>query len=289
VGALGLAAGRCLDLAAELRAHDLLRRARYGVRAQAERELAEKIDELAKLDGVLADAQARRTGASAGLGRGAAAAEEGELAERVREALRRIEAPLDELERAIPRTTEGAAGAALRAVRDGMGELERALGAPAALEARDLGPLVLRAVERLRAELAGGPEIAARVDAVLPVVRCRGAEIGEIVERLVRSALLASEGVRRIDVSLRETPGGVELTVAHDGAGLEDDVVERVFDPFAGGAGSGAAPAGAPPSAESGAGLSAVWLTVEEHGGQLRVETDPERGTRITVVFPRAC
>jgi signal transduction histidine kinase len=286
VGALGLAAGRCLDLAAELRAHDLLRRARYGVRAQAERELAEKIDELAKLDGVLADAQARRAGAGSGLGR-SAPAEEGELAERVREALHRIEPPLDELERALGRTAEGAAGAALRAVRDGVGELERALGAPGALEARDLGPLVLRAVERLRTELAGGPELAARVDAVLPVVRCRGAEIVEIVERLVRSALLASAGVRRIDVSLRETPGGVELAVSHDGAGLEDDVVERVFDPFAAGAG-GAAPGGAPASADSGAGLSAVWLVVEEHGGQLRVETDPERGTRITVVFPRA-
>lgn len=320
VGALGAGAGRSLDLAAELRSHELLRHARYGVRAQAERELAETIDELAKLDGVLAEARVRRETERAGwqtpaerlraerqesregseeLGRFVAGA-----LGRMDEAVASLESHLGRLHRAQVR----GAGAPwrdlaawieacvedVRRLREGTSELARGLEpAGADLEPGPLGPAVERGVERARSELGGGLAIELHVEPGLAPVRRRPADVERMVLGLVRNATLATDGTRRVDVSLAQGPGGVELVVADDGAGLDGEIVDEVFDPFFTGLAEG--PDGARPAGETGApepagglGLASVYLTVEEHGGELRVESDPSRGTRVTVLFPRA-
>lgn len=329
VGALGVVAGRSLDLAAELHAQDLLRRARYAVRAQAERQLSEKIDELAKLDGVLADAQARRRGQLPALDESVVG-----LRGEVLETLERLEAPLaaleGELERVRERLTptnqsggERVAGpgpasvsatsvsadrvapvdAALEAahrLRDGLAELEHGVGAGVPAAPRALGPLLGRSLARLRRELgpASAPTLALHVEPDLPPVRCRAADVERIVGGLVRAGLLPGDDVRRIDVTLAAAPDGVQLAVESDGPGLEPEVVDQVFDPFFagssapahGGADDGREAAGRVDVADGAdpAGLGAVWAAVEAHGGQLRIETDPERGLRATVVFPSA-
>ncbi len=70
---------------------------------------------------------------------------------------------------------------------------------------------------------------------------------------------------------------GVALRVADTGTGIDPDRVDRIFDPFfttkAIGQGTGL-------------GLSISFQIVQAHGGEIRVASEPGRGTRFVVSLP---
>jgi PAS domain S-box-containing protein len=69
----------------------------------------------------------------------------------------------------------------------------------------------------------------------------------------------------------------VQVTVADNGCGMSGEVLSRSMEPFfttkAVGKGTGL-------------GLSLVFATVKAHGGQLDLESQPGRGTRVTLTLP---
>jgi two-component system sensor histidine kinase PilS (NtrC family) len=71
--------------------------------------------------------------------------------------------------------------------------------------------------------------------------------------------------------------GGVEIAVSDRGMGVPPDILERVFDPFFTTKEQG-----------SGLGLAAVHRIVEDHGGNVRLESTVGQGTTVRVRFPRA-
>ncbi len=124
-----------------------------------------------------------------------------------------------------------------------------------------------RAVELLRSEEAEPIEIEAD-----PV------QIGIVLHALVRNALeaIGREGI--VDVSVRRTPSGVEISVADDGPGILPEERRHLFDPFysARQAGRGL-----------GFGLSKAWRIVTNHGGEIRVDSEPGEGSVFVVKLPR--
>ncbi|MEX2626409.1 MAG: ATP-binding protein [Ilumatobacteraceae bacterium] len=71
----------------------------------------------------------------------------------------------------------------------------------------------------------------------------------------------------------------VDISVADDGSGIPDDVVDSIFDPFfttRGGEGG------------TGLGLSIVYGVITQHGGFIRVETRTGVGTTFHLLVPRA-
>ena len=75
------------------------------------------------------------------------------------------------------------------------------------------------------------------------------------------------------------TPPEVWVRVRDDGPGMAPEERSRVFDPFysARQAGRGL-----------GLGLCKAWRIVRNHGGRIDVESEPRRGTAVTVVLPLA-
>jgi PAS domain S-box-containing protein len=73
--------------------------------------------------------------------------------------------------------------------------------------------------------------------------------------------------------------GWVEVVVTDTGAGMAPEVLERAMDPFF---------TTKPQGQGTGLGLSLVYSTVKAHQGQLRIESEPDRGTRVLLRFP-AC
>ena len=74
-------------------------------------------------------------------------------------------------------------------------------------------------------------------------------------------------------------PRAVCLEVQDNGAGIPREILPRIFDPFftTKSAGTG-----------TGLGLSIVYSIVQEHGGEVRVETEPPQGATFVVELPAA-
>jgi two-component system NtrC family sensor kinase len=70
-------------------------------------------------------------------------------------------------------------------------------------------------------------------------------------------------------------PGGVEVVVEDNGAGMTPETQARIFDPF-----FTTKPDG------TGLGMSIVRSVVDRHGGRLGVASEPGVGTRVTVWLP---
>lgn len=68
----------------------------------------------------------------------------------------------------------------------------------------------------------------------------------------------------------------VELCVSDDGAGMTADVKARVLEPYFTTKGE----------LGSGLGLPTVNALIEQHRGRLRIDSEPGRGTRVSIVLP---
>ncbi|MEZ5065609.1 MAG: HAMP domain-containing sensor histidine kinase [bacterium] len=82
-----------------------------------------------------------------------------------------------------------------------------------------------------------------------------------------------------IGVSARRRGNRAAIVVEDDGPGIDAEVLPRVFDRFY---------RGERASSETGTGLGlsiARWIT-DAHDARIAIESEPERGTRVTVDFP---
>ncbi|MHB8897850.1 MAG: sensor histidine kinase [Thermoguttaceae bacterium] len=143
----------------------------------------------------------------------------------------------------------------------------------------DLGELVDQALSEL-AEQAGhrGIELV-RTGETSPVeIAADPVQIAVVVHALIRNALEAVGRDGAIEVSVRRTPTGTEVSVADDGPGILPEERSHLFDPFysARQAGRGL-----------GFGLSKAWRIVTNHGGKITVESEPGEGAVFIMRLPR--
>ena len=254
------------------------------VACEIEARIAQGMDELAKLGAGLA-ARAGAAPARAERDEAASAACLGPL----RSDLSRLGDVCEALRRdlaAAPHPAQARCESHMERVEALLRSLQRradALGGEAGRAATcrapvDLGALVEQAVRAARRD-GQGVTIEADVERAASTVRCDAFQIEQAIEQLLRNACLAAGPAGRVDVSLRGVPEGVELCVCDDGAGIDPEEVERAFDPFAPEAVAGV---------DTGFGLPVCARIVADHGGALRLQGEPGRGTRASFVLPRA-
>ena len=96
---------------------------------------------------------------------------------------------------------------------------------------------------------------------------------------LITNALRFTPSGGRVTVSLQQRNGGSEVAVADTGCGIPAQHVPNVFDRFFRG--------DAPRSSQgTGLGLSIVKSIMQVHDGSVTVQSEPGRGTVITLTFP---
>jgi signal transduction histidine kinase len=83
-------------------------------------------------------------------------------------------------------------------------------------------------------------------------------------------------------VSLEETPEDLLVVIDDDGPGIEQENVERVFEPFVRLEESRSRDTGG-----IGLGLAIARSIVRGHGGDITLENRPEGGLRLRVQLPK--
>jgi signal transduction histidine kinase len=104
--------------------------------------------------------------------------------------------------------------------------------------------------------------------------------LGQVLENLISNAIKYSEPGSRIVVSLAAVEGGIEVEVADQGIGISREQQSRVFDPFYRVNDADTGPRG------TGLGLCIVKNIVEAHGGQVVIESELGRGSRVGFTLP---
>jgi two-component system NtrC family sensor kinase len=138
-----------------------------------------------------------------------------------------------------------------------------------------LGFLEKEAFHRdIKVKLNLAPEIA-------PIAHDRG-QLQQVFLNIINNAFEAVGDGGNITITTRQNeaePGSVEIKVADDGRGIHPDELRHIFEPFyTKGKEQG-----------TGLGLSISYGIVTKCGGDIRVESEVEKGSTFTVVLPQKC
>lgn len=143
----------------------------------------------------------------------------------------------------------------------------------------EIGPLVSGCLEVFRSrglshsfleEVAGG---------LPPVVADRG-KLEQVLGNLLANAVKYSPDGGAIRVRAERRGGSLVIEVSDKGRGMSPEQVARVFDKFYRAEGSAGAVEG------TGLGMFIVKSIVEAHGGLVWLESEPGRGTTVSVALP---
>jgi PAS domain S-box-containing protein len=153
---------------------------------------------------------------------------------------------------------------------------------------------VVRDVESMLARLIGADvQLVTALDPELGRTRADPSQLEQVVVNLAVNARDAMPHGGRVLIETANAelddefasrhvgsrPGSyVSLTVADTGEGMDAETVTRAFEPFFTTKG---------PGAGTGLGLSTVYGIVKQSNGYVAVDSDPDRGTVVTVYLPR--
>src|SRR5919201_1493584 len=134
----------------------------------------------------------------------------------------------------------------------------------------DINQAVLSAVQLLSHRLRESVRLERKLEAV-PLVRCRGPEITQVVLSLLGNAADAVQRVPEPTIEVRTSHQGstVRLEVVDNGTGLDPGVAQRLFKPFTSERAAGGGRA---------LGLSMCKSIVESHGGTIEAGAEGARG-----------
>ncbi|WP_020597793.1 sensor histidine kinase [Spirosoma panaciterrae] len=132
----------------------------------------------------------------------------------------------------------------------------------------------------LQIEQRGG-EVDLNFDADREVVEADELHLTNIVYNLLDNALKYSPDTPHITLTTRSLPEGVSVTVTDQGLGMTKEQTSRIFEKFY------RVPTGNRHDVKGfGLGLSYVKKIVDQHHGQITVESQPGKGSSFEVIIP---
>lgn len=141
----------------------------------------------------------------------------------------------------------------------------------------DLEGLLTESVKQVERQVSEkGCRIRTRIDGGLAAVSADPDRLRQVLLNLYLNALEAMEEGGTLGVSAeRAGDGSVRIRVSDTGHGIEADQLPHIFDPYFTTKASG-----------TGLGLAIAHNILEAHGGTITVDSEPGRGTRVSLVLP---
>lgn len=154
--------------------------------------------------------------------------------------------------------------------------------APSHPDFQDIGALIERAVVLVRhkAELQQ-IELRTQVAADLPQVYCDAGQVQQVILVLLVNATEAMPrgGLLEVTADLVPDSETVRVRVRDTGGGIPAEVQSKIFEPFF---------TTKEDQQRTGLGLAVARGIVEQHGGEITVESTPGEGTEFSVMLPVA-
>jgi nitrogen fixation/metabolism regulation signal transduction histidine kinase len=117
------------------------------------------------------------------------------------------------------------------------------------------------------------------MNARLPVIQADTALLRQVIHNLMQNSLDALTGIDdpRLRLTTESADGGVRFVVEDNGAGIRDDMLNRIFEPYV-----------TTKTKGTGLGLAIVKKIVEEHGGEVSIANVKPHGARVAIWLPLA-
>jgi nitrogen fixation/metabolism regulation signal transduction histidine kinase len=146
---------------------------------------------------------------------------------------------------------------------------------PGTMQAVDVSALlqdVLALYDNLR------PHVFLSLPSEPAVIQGEPTRLRQVLHNLLQNAIDAQSdvGIPRYDIALDAHDGEVTLSFADAGAGFDDEVLRRAFEPYVTTKAKG-----------TGLGLAIVRKIVDEHHGRVSLANREPQGARVTISFPR--
>jgi two-component system NtrC family sensor kinase len=159
------------------------------------------------------------------------------------------------------------------------GLLQFSRQAKPSMESNDLNELIRDSLRLVRHKTdLMGVRTEIRLDEQIGSIVCDAQQIKQALVALLINACEAvpqNEGV--LTIESRHTPGGPEISIADNGAGMDEETRKQIFEPFFTTKEQGKG---------VGLGLSVVYGIVLGHRGEIEVESAPGRGSVFTIRLP---
>lgn len=111
---------------------------------------------------------------------------------------------------------------------------------------------------------------------VVPAVEGNEEDLREAIVNVLTNAFEAMPNGGKVTITTRADGPAVFIEIRDTGSGMEDDVRLRAQEPFF----------STKKAPHKGMGLTRATSTVRSHGGNIRIESSPGTGTRITLSLP---
>ncbi|HUL32172.1 MAG TPA: ATP-binding protein [Thermodesulfobacteriota bacterium] len=109
------------------------------------------------------------------------------------------------------------------------------------------------------------------------IIYCDASGIQHVLVALFINAIdaMSKGGKLRVKTFLLNSTHEVQIVVSDTGSGIPEEILPRIFEPFVS------------TKESTGLGLSVVYGIIQQHQGEIEVESEPDRGTTFVITLPR--
>jgi two-component system NtrC family sensor kinase len=109
------------------------------------------------------------------------------------------------------------------------------------------------------------------------IIDCYPGPLNQVIMNVISNAIDAVEGQGVITITTSKTDSNYTISIADTGKGIPDDIRDRVFEPFF---------TTKPVGEGTGLGLSISYGIVKKHGGEISIESETGKGTKMSITIP---
>lgn len=131
------------------------------------------------------------------------------------------------------------------------------------------------------AELASAKDLEIRIQRTNVLVKFDTDLIGRVIVNILSNACKFAPSLSKIEISLRELNGFVQVSISDQGRGIALEMQEKIFESF-----GQASADDFKQGSSSGLGLAICKKIVEAHGGSIGVTSEPGKGSNFWFTLP---